>query len=358
MSLNNRFANRLNFNPQTTRKIFKILSEIDTLRGGFRVQSNLSPQMIARLTKSVLITSSGASTRIEGSLLGDNEVKALFGKLGIQKFHSRDEQEVVGYLELLGLVFSSWKDIPFSENTIKQFHSILLKYSSKDERHKGNWKFGSNRVEAHDHTGKVLGVIFDPTPPHLVDFEIKELLQFTVEELDKQDYNPLIIIANFVFEYLAIHPFQDGNGRSSRVLTNLLLLQQDYSFAPFISHERIIEKNKEEYYLVLNKSQRTWKTDNEDISPWIVFFLEVIKIQVTEAVKLLENKEDMEILLSEQQLVIWNIFDNSTEVYSRSQIQELTQIPVASIRQTLAKLEKLNKVKRVGVGNSTKYKKL
>jgi Fic family protein len=354
---NTRFSKRLDFQGETNRKIINLLTEIDSQRSRFQVQSHLSPQMIDRLTKSVLITSSGASTRIEGSLLGDVEVKALFGKLKVQKFNTRDEQEVAGYLNLLKIVFESWEGIVFNESTIKHFHSLLLKYSFKDERHKGNWKFGSNRVEAHDPSGKLLGVIFDPTPPHLVDFEIKELLEFTIQELGKKDYNPLLIIGNFVFEYLAIHPFQDGNGRSSRVLTNLLLLQTGYTFTPFISHERIIEKNKEEYYLVLNRSQKTWKTKSEDLSSWMLFFLEVIHIQVTEAVKLLEKKEDMEILLSEKQLTVWKIFENAPQdSFSRSQIHEQTQIAISTLRQILRKLVKLNKLKQIGTGNATKYK--
>lgn len=354
---NLRFAKRLDFQGEANRKIIKLLTEIDVQQSRFQVQSHLSPQMIDRLTKSVLITSSGASTRIEGSLLGDTEVKALFGKLKVQKFNTRDEQEVAGYLNLLKIVFESWEGIVFNESTIKHFHSLLLKYSDKDQRHKGVYKFGSNRVEAHDPSGKFLGIIFDPTPPHLVNFEMQELLEFTITELAKNDYNPLLIIGNFVFEYLAIHPFQDGNGRSSRALTNLLLLQTGYSFAPYISHERIIEKNKEEYYLVLNKSQRTWKTENEDLTSWILFFLEVIRVQVTEAVKLLEKKEDMEILLSEKQLIVWNVFENSPQQsFSRSELYNQTEIAISTLRQTLRKLVKLQKIKQIGSGSSTKYR--
>jgi Fic family protein len=352
----NRFTTRLEFNGETTRKVINLLTEIDSLRSRFSVQSHLSPQLIDRLIRSVIITSSGASTRIEGSMLGDTEVKALFGKLGVQKFNTRDEQEVAGYLELLKIVFENFKDISFTESTIKHFHSLLLKYSSKDERHKGNYKFGSNRVEAHDSSGKLLGIIFDPTPPHLVEKELREVLEFTITELEKKDFNPLLIIANFVFEYLAIHPFQDGNGRSSRVLTNLLLLQNNYTFTPFISHERIIEKNKEEYYLVLNQSQRTWKTENEDISSWIIFFLTAIKVQVTEAVNLLEKKEDMEIILSEYQLAVWNTINNSTTSLSRSEIQKISNVNVETIKQALQKLQGMNKIQAIGEGRATRYR--
>ena len=352
---NQKFFERFNWSSTVNQKVIKLLTEIDAHKASFKVQSNLSPQLISRLTKSVLITSSGASTRIEGALMGDEQVKELFGKLKIQKFKSRDEQEVAGYLELLKIVFESWQSIKLSESTIKHFHSLLLQYSDKDTRHKGVYKFGSNRVEARDSSGKLLGVVFDPTPPHLVPIEMQELVEYTNSELLSGDYHPLLIIANFVFEYLTIHPFQDGNGRSSRILTNFLLLNSGYTFTPYISHERIIEKNKEEYYSVLNQGQRTWKTNDEDISSWILFFLEVVKIQAIEAVKLLENKEDMELILSESQLKVWNTINQSLEPVSRSQIHQAVQIPISTIKQALDKLYKLDKIKRLGQGSGSRY---
>jgi Fic family protein len=352
---NDRFYKRLDFTGETNRKITKLLNEINELKGSFKVQANLSPQLVDRLTQNVLITSTGASTRIEGSLLSDSDVKQLF-KHKIQKFNSRDQQEVAGYIELLKIVFDSFDSIRLSENTIKQFHSILLKYSDKDTRHKGVYKFGNNRVEARNGEGNLIGVIFDPTPPHLVSLEMERLLQFTAKELEKQDFSPLIIIANFIFEFLAIHPFQDGNGRCSRVLTNLLLLQNDYDFTPFISHERIIEKNKEKYYQALNTTQRSWKSENEDITPWVLFFLEVVRIQATEAVRLLENKEDMELILSQKQLLVWNIISNSPEPLTRSEVQNQTNIALSTVRQSLRKLLDLNKIESIGTGRATRYR--
>jgi Fic family protein len=352
----NRFNKRLDFTGVSNRKIIKLLSEIAVSQSRFKVQSNLSPQMIVRLSRSVLITSSGASTRIEGSLLSDNDVKELYGKHNIKKFKSRDEQEVAGYLELLKMVFESWKDMRFNENLIKQFHGILLGYSEKDVRHKGNYKFGSNRVEARNANGEIVGIIFDPTPPHLVPLEMQILLDYTIEELEKKEFHPLLIIGNFIFEYLAIHPFQDGNGRSSRVLTNLLMLQSEYIFVPYISHERIIENNKIEYYEALNKSQKTWKTENEDIFEWILFFLEVVKTQSENAVLLIENKENMELILTEKQLQVWEAISTSDHSLSRSEIVALTNLNVETIRQTITKLIKLNKIIKLGMGNGTTYK--
>jgi Fic family protein len=351
-----KFHHRFNFSPVVNARIIKLLTEIESQKTSFVVQSNLSPQLINRLIKSVIITSAAASTRIEGGLLEDKQVKDLFSKLKIQKFKSRDEQEVAGYLELLKVVFESWKTTTFSESMIKNFHNLLLKYSDKDDRHRGVYKFGSNRVEARDADGKLIGVLFDPTPPHLVQKEMQELVEYTQSELEKADFHPLLIIANFVFEYLTIHPFQDGNGRSSRVLTNFLMLKAGYTFTPFISHERIIEKNKEEYYQVLNTGQRTWKTEKEDISAWVLFFLNMVKIQGIEAVKLLENKEDMELILTENQLMVWQMLEQSDSPLSRSQIQKQIQIPLPTVRQALQKLIDLEKIQMLGQGAGTKYR--
>ena len=355
MSLN-RFTKRFHFEWELNNKINNIINDINEMKVRFRVQSNLSPQLISRLTSGVLITSSGASTRIEGSLLSDIQVKELFGKHKIQKFKSRDEEEVVGYIELLSIVFENWDSIVFNEATVKQFHTILLKYSSKDSRHKGNYKFGSNRVEARDADGELIGIVFDPTPPHLVQPEMHDLLEYTITELAKKEIPPLLIISNFIFEFLAIHPFQDGNGRSSRILTNLLMLQAGYDFAPFASHERIIEQNKEEYYNVLNTVQRTWKTENEDISTWVLFFLNVIKKQVQIAVELIEKKEDMELILSEKQFKVFEFINSNVEPVSRGQIEAKTEVPVETIKKTLTKLIKLDKIVQIGIGRGARYR--
>lgn len=244
-----RFEDRLHFSGRTATSIYQMIASIDAVKGQWHIANTLSPQMVERLKTSVIVTSTGASTRIEGSKLSDQEVKKLFRKQNIQAFKTRDEQEVGGYLEVLKLVFEQWEDMPFTESTILSLHQMMLGYSEKDQRHMGLYKFGSNRVEARDPDGQLVGVIFDPTPPHLVQKEMSELLDWTQTELEADNFPALLVIANFVFEFLAIHPFQDGNGRMSRILTNLLLLQMGYEFTPFVSHEKIIEDNKADYYV-------------------------------------------------------------------------------------------------------------
>ncbi len=350
----NRFEKRLQFQAKLATRIYSRIAATDAVKGQWRIANTLSPQMIQRLQTSVLVTSTGASTRIEGSKLSDKDVQALFRQHRITKFKTRDEQEVGGYLEVLQLVFEQWADIPFSETTILSLHQKMLTHSEKDARHKGGYKFGSNRVEARDHTGELVGVIFDPTPPHLVAKEMQELIEWTSEELKTDNFPVLLIIANFLFEFLAIHPFQDGNGRLSRVLTNLLLLQSGYEFCPFISHEKIIEDNKADYYLALNQSQQSWKSEAEDVSPWILFFLEVLSTQSEQALKLMSD-EPTELFLSELQLQVWE-FANSQETFSRKETIKVTGLNPRTVDHALRKLFDMNKIERFGEGRATRYR--
>lgn len=351
-----RFQKRFLFEPEIGQKIYNLLAQIEELKGQWRAGINLSPQVLNRLKQSVIVTSTGSSTRIEGARLSDLEVEKLLKGLKIQKLKTRDQQEVVGYAELLKNIFESYSSINLSENTIKHIHHELLKYSEKDQRHRGNYKFGSNRVEAKDSSGKVLSVLFDPTPPALVQKEISELIDWTKIQLSKKEIHPLLMVAHFVFEFLSIHPFQDGNGRSSRILTNLLLLKNGYTYAPYISHEKLVEDNKNDYYLALNQSQKTWKSEKEDISPWLIFFLTIFLKQTQMAVELLA-KESIEHLLSEKQRMVWE-YIQTQETVSPKEIREKLKMPVGTVLQVLTKLLDLKKIDRLGEGRATRYKAL
>ena len=163
----------------------------------------------------------------------------------------------------------------FNESAIKHFHKELLKYVKKDENHRGEYKKRENQVQMVNAAGESVGILFDTTPAYLTPKETQELVEWTQESLAEKKYHPLLIVSNFLVEFLQIHPFQDGNGRLSRVLTNLLLLKEGYLYMPYISHEKLVEDNKPEYYLALRQSQKTFKTENETIIPWLDFFLTI-----------------------------------------------------------------------------------
>jgi Fic family protein len=349
----NRFSKRLYFTNENSLVVQNLLAKIDEAKGYWLAFESLSPDFLNTLQRTVIVSSTGSSTRIEGSNLSDEVVEKLLREAKIRKLSTRDEQEVAGYLELIKNVFDAYQNIAISESTIKQFHQILLGYSEKDEKHKGKYKFGPNRVEAIDHKGNVVGVIFDPTPPYLVEKEMGELVEWTNTELEKRAFHPLLVISNFIYEYLAIHPFQDGNGRSSRILTNLLLLKSGYDFAKYVSHEKIVEDLKIEYYLALKKSTTTWKTETENIFPFVEFFLSVVAKQGEMAVAL--TKEDkVELSLAPQQLKVWDLFKNNKE-YSRSEIATDLGLSVKTVDKAIIRLLELNKIQKIGRGRAIKY---
>ena len=231
------------------------------------------------------------SNRIEGSKLTDREVEKLLSNLAIQSFETRDQQEVAGYAELMDLVFSAWRDIPFNENHVKQLHQILLRHSEKDSRHRGQYKTHSNSVAAFDEAGAQVGIVFETASPFDTPRLMAELVAWVNGEREKAALHPLLIIAIFVVVFLEIHPFQDGNGRLSRVLTTLLLIQAGYAYVPYSSLESVIELNKEAYYLALRKTQGSIRTDAPDWQPWLVFFLRSLAEQVRRLEKKVEREK-------------------------------------------------------------------
>ena len=230
---------------QITPELLALLSEIDEFKGAWRALGTLAPDRLKALRRIATIESIGSSTRIEGSKLSDREVERLLGKLEIKKFETRDEQEVAGYAEAMETIFQAWQDIPITENHIKQLYRDLLRYSEKDERHRGEYKTLRNDVGAFDADGKMIGIVFETTAPFDTPRRMTELVTWLRDARELKRIHPLLMIAVFVVVFLAIHPFQDGNGRLSRVLTTLLLLQAGYAYVPYSSLESVIENSKE-----------------------------------------------------------------------------------------------------------------
>lgn len=281
------------YNVRITHDILKLISDIDEFKGSWKYLAVLTPDRLDRLRKVATIESAGSSTRIEGARLSDAEVERLLSGLATHSFQSRDEEEVAGYAEAMELVFGSFDELTLTENYIKQLHALILKYSSKDKWHKGEYKKFPNNVEAFDKNGKSVGIVFETSTPFETPLKMKELITWTAETMKSGNIHPLIITATFVVHFLAIHPFQDGNGRLSRVLTNLLLLQNGYSYAPYASIEAIIEQSKHGYYIALRKSQQTIETDKNNIQPWVMFFLKTLQMQKNNLLKKIEGEKSL-----------------------------------------------------------------
>lgn len=346
-----------NFNQRLeniTPDILSKIAKIDEIKGRWTEGVNLSPQLLGRLKKSVLVTSSGASTRIEGARLSDEDVENFIKGLNINKFSDRDTQEVKGYYELLENVFNAWQTISFNESSIKHLHKELLKYADKDARHRGDYKKIENDVAIVDADGKQIGVVFQTTSAYLVPKEMQELMQWAQLAFQEKKYHSLLIIAGFIVEFLKIHPFQDGNGRLSRILTNLLLLKHSYAFVPYVSHEKLVEDNKTEYYLALRKSQKTLAGEDESIIAWLEFFLQILEMQAQAAMNLLST-ENIEALLSPKQLLVWNYFLGVKEA-TAGEIVRNTQVLRPTVNQTLEKLLAMKKIVKFGMGRATRYR--
>jgi len=274
--------------------------------------------------------------------------------ISVQKFKDRDAQEVKGYYELLKNVFDSWQSIKLNEGTIKHFHQEILKYVEKDTFHRGQYKVTENKVQMVDAKGNIVGTIFETTPVYLTPIEMQELVEWTIEALKNKKYHPLLVISNFVVEFLKIHPFRDGNGRLSRILTNLLMLQAGYLYMPYVSHEKLVEEKKQEYYVALRKTQISFKTEKTDLIPWLTFFLNIIWDQSKQAVELL-NADNVEKTLSEKQLAVLEYLEKVKEA-TPSEISDKTHVARPTVNQALEKLLNLKKVERIGMGRSTRYR--
>ena len=350
--MNSRFNKRIQVTPEMLQKI----ARIDELKGLWKGSAKLNPYILKQLKMSVIITSTGASTRIEGARMRDEEIARLIRGLKTKPPKGRDAEEVAGYADLLGRIFDNYKTLKLTEGQILQFHEILLHFSSKDQLEKGKYKSSDNIVVARNSDGKEV-VLFRPTPPYLVKKEMDDALAWTNVTLHKKNLHPILVIANFIFEFLAIHPFRDGNGRLSRALTNLLLLQSEYSYAPYVSLEEIIEDHKDGYYLSLRGSQRFHKTENENVTTWILFLLDVLLKQAEAARNLIESDRP-EQMLSEKQIDVLRLFDENRTLSPKDLSSLLKEsIPLPTIKQILQRLVKLDLIKRIGLGRATRYQK-
>lgn len=337
-----------------TSEVLGLVARIDEFKGAWRALGTLAPERLSALRKVATIESIGSSTRIEGSKLSDREVERLLSNLASQSFETRDEQEVAGYAELMDLVFSSWQEIPFNENHIKQLHQVLLRHSEKDTRHRGHYKTTTNSVAAFDEAGVQIGIVFETSSPFDTPRLMTELVDWVSTERDKGQLHALLIIAIFVVVFLEIHPFQDGNGRLSRVLTTLLLIQAGYGYVPYSSLESVIELNKEAYYLALRQTQGTIRTEAPDWQPWLVFFLRSLAEQVRRLEKKVEREKIVLATLPELSLQIIEFAREHGRITMGDAIK-LTDASRNTLKQHFRNLVERNHLSQQGSGRGVWY---
>lgn len=339
---------------QITPELLTLIAEIDEFKGAWRALGTLAPERLKALRHVATIESIGSSTRIEGSKLTDRDVERLLANLEIKSFASRDEQEVAGYAEVMETVFQSWTDIPITENHIKQLHRDLLRYSEKDDRHRGAYKTLSNSVAAFDEDGQQIGIVFETASPFDTPRLMAELVGWLNEARELGRMHPLLIVAIFTVVFLEIHPFQDGNGRLSRVLTTLLLLQAGYAYVPYSSLESIIENSKEGYYLALRQTQGTIRSDAPDWQPWLMFFMHALQQQKRRLATKVETEKLVMATLPELAV---QIIDHARQ-HGRVSMGDMIRATGASrntLKDHFKRLVEQGHLTRHGVGKGTCY---
>ena len=337
-----------------TPEILALIAEIDEFKGAWRALGTLAPERLSALRRVATIESIGSSTRIEGSKLTDRDVERLLANLEIKSFTTRDEQEVAGYAEAMDLIFRAWEDITITENHIKQLHRDLLVYSEKDAWHRGNYKTSLNSVAAFDEDGKQIGIVFETATPFDTRRLMTELVGWLTSEQEQRRLHPLFVIAVFTVVFLEIHPFQDGNGRLSRILTTLLLLQAGYAYVPYSSLESVIEQSKEGYYLALRQTQGSIRSGAPNWQPWLIFFLRALQQQMKRLATKVEREKFVLPSLPELSL---QILDHAREHgrVSMGDIIKLTGASRNTLKQQLRQLVDKGYLLRQGGGRTTWY---
>jgi Fic family protein len=315
---------------QITPEILSLVAEIDEFKGAWRALGTLAPERLSALRRVATIESIGSSTRIEGSKLSDRDVEKLLANLEIKSFATRDEQEVAGYAEAMDLIFRAWDEVAITENHIKQLHRDLLVYSEKDDWRRGNYKISSNNVAAFDEDGKQIGIVFETATPFDTPRLMGELVAWLNAVREEKRLHPLITIGVFTVVFLEIHPFQDGNGRLSRILTTLLLLQANYAYVPYSSLESVIEQSKESYYLALRQTQGSIRSETPNWQPWLTFFLRALQQQMKRLSKKIEREK---LVLSSLPELSLRILDHVRE-HGRVSVGDIIKLTGAS-RNTL-----------------------
>lgn len=329
-------------------RLVKLISEIDRFDGKWAGIERREGQSLKELKSIATVRSVGASNRIEGNKMSDEEVDILLRKINFTDLTERDAQEVVGYFEVMDLLSEAYKNIDLSENHIKGLHSLLMKHSVKDHWHKGNYKIHNNSVEASFPDGRKQ-IIFKTTEAgYPTDEAMENLLRWFHTE---KEVHPLIVTAAVVYEFLSIHPFQDGNGRMSRLISTLLLLKKGYTWIQYVSFEHEIESRKNEYYQVLRACQA--QRPYEDIYPWIEFFLSCLSNIQSHLIQKL-NKSGQATQLSTRENLIVSIIQNRPNIQS-GEIAEKLAIPLPTVKRLLSQLVSKGLIQKSGTGRGVSY---
>lgn len=346
---------KLQFDFLSTQRIIQKIGQIDQFKGEWKQLDKAENRYLKELRKIATIQSIGSSTRIEGSTLTDVEIASLVKNLKISKLQTRDEQEVGGYYDTLETIIENAGSIDLTLSNIHTLHNLLLKYSSKDDRHRGKFKELTNSVVAAYPDGTTR-VVFNTTEPFLVDKEMSELVDWTNNAFSTGEIHPLIIISTFIYEFLSIHPYQDGNGRLSRLLTNLLLIKLDYKFVLYVSFEHIIEQKKAAYYQALMEGQKNRYKAEERIDKWTIFFLDSLSELILKLEQKLKEYKNIGGYMNDRQKAVLNYIQTNQPIKLGDLTKDLPQYSAAILKKDLQYLVNEFEIEKLGNNRGTIYK--
>ena len=329
--------------------ILNYISKISEYKGRQDIIISQKAKVLDTLVDLAIIQSTESSNEIEGIRTTDTRIKELVMKK--VKPMNRDEEEILGYQDVLRTIHNSFEYINIKPEIILQLHRDLYKYSSKSIG--GQFKNVQNYITETKPDGES-HIIFTPLAPYETYAAIEEISSSYREELRKGDINQLILLISFIHDFLCIHPFNDGNGRMSRLLTTLLLYKEDYFIGRYISLEEKIEKTKLDYYKALDKSSKGWHEENEDKS----YFIKYILATILAAYRDFETRVD---IFGEGSTALEQVkaaIDNFYTKFTKNDIMKIvSNLSKASVENSLKALLEKGYIERHGKGRATYYTK-
>lgn len=331
-----------------TPDIVNYLTTIHEYRGEQRLIAERHADVLESLVEVARIQSTESSNKIEGIYTSDERLKKIVLDKTMPK--TRNECEIAGYRDVLNTIHESFQHIPIRDTFILQLHRDLYRFENANDG--GKFKTSDNIIEEEDGQGNKF-VRFRPLSAWETPEAIANLCAAYNEAVNRREADPLLIIPMFIIDFLCIHPFNDGNGRMSRLLTLLLLYQHDYIVGKYISLEKLIEKTKDSYYEVLQKSSIGWTEDENDYEPFVKYMLGIITAAYRDFFERAKMVEEKKVPKPDR---IEELIKNHVGTITKSEIIENTPgISQTTIQRTLTELVKKEKIIKIGGGRYTKY---
>ena len=329
-------------------ELMNLVSAIHEYRGKQELFIEAKPDVLQAMLEIAKIQSTGASNRIEGIYTSEERLAALVKSKAEPR--NRSEQEIAGYREVLSLIHDSYDYMVPRTNVILQLHRDLYQFSPAS--YGGSFKNSDNVIAEIDSSGQSR-VRFQPLSAFETPDAVERLTNTFVEAIRTEKYDPLLLVPLFILDFLCIHPFNDGNGRMSRLLTLLLLYRSGYIVGKYISVEMIIEKTKETYYEVLQESSAGWYEGKNAYLPFVKYYLEVVLSAYKEFSARVQLMQDRSLSKPER---IRRLFANTLQKLSKGMILEkCPDISASTVEATLAALVKEGYIIKIGAGKTTAY---